>query len=142
MGLANGSLQSLKKSHVGTEAVTASDYRELHKTGCAEADRVIAKIYQKDDRRAFIATKYLWDMFANLQEVFRVLKSGSPYIIVVGNNLIRHEPFETWKYLMDYAPELGYKVECHFVSEIINHYIKVPRKERINDDHIIVLRKP
>ncbi|MCY4171157.1 MAG: DNA methyltransferase [Bacteroidetes bacterium] len=139
--LAHGSLQPLKKRHVGTESVSASDYKELHVTGCDEADRVIAEIYKKDPRRAFIATKYLWDMFANLQEVFRVLKSGSPYVIVVGNNLIREIPFETWKYLMSYAPELGYDVECHFVSEIINHYIKVPRKERINDDHVIVLRK-
>lgn len=117
VGLGERIVTVTKKSHIGTEAVAASDYRELHKTRCGEADRVIEKIYQKDDRRAFIATKYLWDMFANLQEVFRVLESGSPYIIVVGNNLIRHEPFETWKYLMDYAPELGYKVECHFVSE-------------------------
>ena len=142
LGLAQGSLQSLKKRHVGTESVSVANYRDLHLTGCPEADSVIENIFEKDPRRAFIATKYLWDMFANLQEVFRVLKNGSPYIIVVGNNLIREEPFETWKYLMSYAPELGYDVECHFVSEIINHYIKVPRKERINDDHVIVLRKP
>ncbi|MCY3629384.1 MAG: hypothetical protein F4120_02575 [Rhodothermaceae bacterium] len=142
LGLAHGSLQPLKKRHVGTESVSAIDYRDLHLTGCAEADSVIASIYEKDPRRAFIATKYLWDMFGNLQEVFRVLKPGSPYVIVVGNNLIRQIPFETWKYLMAYAPELGYDVECHFVSEIINHYIKVPRKERINDDHVIILRKP
>ncbi|MCY4000057.1 MAG: DNA methyltransferase [Bacteroidetes bacterium] len=142
LGLAEGSLQPLKKSHVGTESVSAVEYRELHLTGCIEADQVIAKIYNIDPRRAFIATKYLWDMFSNLQEVFRVLKPGSPYVIVVGNNLIRQIPFESWKYLMAYAPELGYDVEHHFVSEIINHYIKVPRKERINDDHIIVLRKP
>ena len=141
LGLAEGSLQPLKKRHVGTESVSAVEYRDLHLTGCIEADQVIAKIYNVDPRRAFIATKYLWDMFSNLQEVFRVLKPGARYAIVVGNNLIRQIPFETWKYLMAYAPELGYDVECHFVSEIINHYIKVPRKERINDDHVIVLRK-
>ncbi len=81
-------------------------------------------------------------MFTNLQEVYRTLKPGSPYILVIGNNVMRGHLFETWRYLMSYAPELGYEVECHFISEIINHYIKVPRQERINDDHIIVLRKP
>jgi len=140
--LAYGSFKPQKKRHVGTESVSAIDYRDLHLTGCTEADKVIKKIYEKDPRRAFIATKYLWDMFENLQEVFRVLKRGAPYVIIVGNNLIRQIPFETWKYLMAYAPELGYDIESHFVSEIINHYIKVPRKERINDDHIIILRKP
>ena len=76
LGFANGSLQPLKKQHVGTEAVTAKDYAELHKTGCEEADLTIGKIYEVDPRRAFIATKYLWDMFANLKEVYRVLKPG------------------------------------------------------------------
>ncbi|MCY4160831.1 MAG: hypothetical protein OXE77_03090 [Flavobacteriaceae bacterium] len=142
LGLAHGSLQPLKKRHVGTESVSVSDYKDLHLTGCHPADTVIAKIYHKDPRRAFIATKYLWDMFGNLQEVFLVLKSKATYIIVVGNNVIRQTPFETWKYLIDYATQLGYDVESHFVSEIINHYIKVPRKERINDDHVIILRKP
>ena len=141
LGLANGSLNTLKKRHIGTESVSVKDYTELHMTGCREADNIIAKIFAKDPRRAFIATKYLWDMFANLQEVHRVLKPNAPYIIVVGNNLIREELFETWRYLISYAPELGYDIECHFVSEIINHYIKVPRKEQINDEHIIVMRK-
>ena len=141
LGFANGSLRDLKEDHVGTEVVKSSDYRDLHKVDCREADAVIEKIYAMDHRRAYIASKYLLDMFANLREVNRVLKHNCPYILVVGNNLIRGIEFETWKYLRAKAPELGYRVECHFVSEIINHFIKVPRKERINSDHILVLRK-
>ena len=141
LGFANGSLQPLKKHHVGTEAVTAKDYAELHKTGCEEADLTIEKIYEVDPRRAFIATKYLWDMFANLKEVHRVLKPGAVYAIVVGNNLIRGVELETWRYLCSEAPKIGYEIECHFVSAIINHFIKIPRKERINDDYVLILRK-
>ena len=141
LGLAKGSLQPLKKHHIGTEAVIAKDYSKLQKTECKEADKVIAKIYESDPRRAYIATKYLRDMFANLQEVYRVLKPKGVYAIVVGNNLIRGIEFETWRYLCEEAPKIGYKVECHFISVIINHFIKVPRKERINDDHVLILRK-
>lgn len=141
LGFAEGSLQPLKKLHVGTEAVKAKDYSELHKTGCEEADSVIAKIYDIDPRRAYIATKYLWDMFANLREVHRVLKEGGVYAIVVGNNLIRRVEFETWRYLISEASKIGYEIECHFISAIINHFIKIPRKERINDDHVLILRK-
>lgn len=141
LGLANGSLQPLKKQHVGTEVVTAKDYAELHKTGCKQADLTIKKIYKVDPRRAFIATKYLWDMFDNLKEVYRVLKPGTVYAIVVGNNLIRGIEFETWRYLLSEAPSIGYEIECHFVSAIINHFIKIPRKERINDDYVLILRK-
>ena len=141
LGFANGSLQPLKKHHVGTEAVTVKDYAELHKTGCEEADLTIGKIYEVDPRRAFIATKYLWDMFANLKEVHRVLKPGAVYAIVVGNNLIRGVEFETWRYLVSEAPKMGYEIEYHFVSAIINHFIKIPRKERINDDYVLILKK-
>ena len=141
LGFANGSLQPLKKQHVGTEAVTAKDYAELHKTGCEQADLTIEKIYEIDPRRAFIATKYLWDMFANLKEVYRVLKPGAVFAIVIGNNLIRGIEFETWRYLISEAPKIGYEIECHFVSAIINHFIKIPRKQRINDDYVLILRK-
>jgi len=141
LGLANGSLQSLKKMHVGTETVSAQDYWTLHKTGCSIADAVIAQIYAVDSRRAYIAAKYLRDMFDNLKEVYRVLKPNGVYAIVVGNNLMRGIEFETWRYLSSEAPKIGYNLESYFVSTIINHFIKVPRKERINDDHVLVLRK-
>jgi DNA modification methylase len=141
LGFADGSLQSLKAQHVGTEVVKSKDYSELHTTGCEEADKVIEQIYRVDPRRAYIAAKYLLDMFANLEEVYRVLKKKGYYVLVVGNNLMRGFEFETWKYLYDQAPRTGFKVETYFISEIINHFIKVPRKERINDDYILVLRK-
>lgn len=141
LGFANGSLQPLKKLHVGTEAVRSKDYSILHTTGCHEADKIIREIYQVDPRRAFIAAKYVLDMLTNLKEVYRTLKPGSAYVLVIGNNLIRGFKFESWRYLRSEAPKLGFKVELHFVSAVINHFIKVPRKERINDDHVLVLRK-
>ena len=141
LGMANGSLQDLKSQHVGTEIVLAKDYVSLHKTGYALADETIGEIYAMDKRRAFIATKYILDMAANLREVYRVIKPGAAYVVVVGNNLVRGIEFETWRYLIEMAGRLGYKIECRFVSAIINHFIRVPRRERINDDHVIVMRK-
>ncbi len=141
LGFENGSLRDLKSRHVGTEVVSAKDYMEFHKTGCAAADETIYSIFQLDPRRAFIATKYILDMIQNLKEVYRVLKPKHQYVVVVGNNLVRGIQFETWRYLKMVAPEIGFDVEKHFISEIINHFIKVPRKERINDDHVLVLRK-
>lgn len=141
LGFERGSLKGLKEKHVGTEVVSAKDYSELHETGCQSADRTIEKIFRVDPRRAFIATKYIRDMVLNLEKVYRVLKPGGHYVVVVGNNTVRGFNFETWRYLMEMAPKLGYRVECNFISEIINHFIKVPRKERINDDHVLILQK-
>lgn len=141
LGLANGSLRDIKSRHVGTEVVFSHQYSTLHETGCASADQVIEKIYDMDKRRAFIASKFIKDMIANLVEVRRTLKDGGRYALVIGNNLVRGIEFETWRYLADHAPRVGYTVDKHFVSAIINHFIKVPRQQRINDDHVIILKK-
>lgn len=141
LDLANGSLTPLKKEHIGTESVSAKDYKKLHKIDIKEADKILEKIYQKDPRRAFIAYKYLSDMEENLREVKRVLKKKGKYVIVVGNNKIRGVNFESWKYLISISERVGFSINNYFGSEIIKHFIKVPRDERINTDWIIVLEK-
>lgn len=141
LGFANGSLTPMKEKHVGTETVKAIDYKKLHLIGENLADEKIKKIFEKDPRRAFICYKYLFDMKTNMTEVFRTLKKGGRYVIVVGNNTIRGEIFESWRYLMSISEQIGYKIENYFGSEIIKHFIKVPREERINTDWIIVLQK-
>jgi DNA modification methylase len=141
LGFADGTLTPLKKKHVGTESVSSQDYRIRHQIGVEAADSVIEKIFEKDPRRAYIAFKYLNDMRKNLAEVYSVLRDGGRYIIVVGNNRMRGQLFESWKYLMTLAENIGFDVENYFGSEIIKHFIKVPREERINTDWILVLRK-
>ncbi len=140
LGFASGSLKDMKAIHVGTEVVCARDYQELHNTG-SSADETIAEIYSMDPRRAYIASKYIQDMISNMKEIHRKLKPGRKYVLVIGNNMIRGIRFETWRYLRDVAPSLGFEVETNFISAIINHFIKVPRQERINDDHVLVLKK-
>lgn len=141
LGLASGSLTPLKRQHVGTESVLARDYDRLHRIGVAEADAVISRIFTDDRRRAYIAFKYLDDMRKNLAEVHRVLRPGGKYVIAVGNNRIRGQLFENWRYIMRLAEITGFAIETYFASEIINHFIKVPREERIATDWILVLAK-
>ncbi len=141
LGFAQNSLVPLKKRNVGTESVSAIHYKVRHEMGVPEADTVIAEIFKDDPRRAFIAFKYLEDMRKNLTEVHKVLCKGGRYIIVVGNNRIRGRLFENWKYLMAIAEDIGFYIETYFGSEIIKHFIKVPRGERINTDWVLVLKK-
>ncbi len=142
LGLEEGSLTPLKKRHIGTEAVSYEQYSRCHKIGIAEIDSVIERLFIVDKRRSYIAFKYLVDMSQNFREVFRVLKPGKRYIVVVGNNRIRGTVFESWKYLSMIAETIGFEIETWFSSEVIKHFIKVPREERIDQDFIIVLRKP
>jgi hypothetical protein len=41
---------------------------------------------------------------------------------------------------MAVGERVGFSVETYFASEVIRHYIKVPRKERINQDWVLVFR--
>ncbi|MDE0084602.1 MAG: DNA methyltransferase [Candidatus Poribacteria bacterium] len=141
LGFAQDSLTALKKQNVGTESVSAVHYKVRHEIGVPEADRVIANIFEDDPRRAYIAFKYLDDMRKNLIEVYKVLREGGRYVIVVGNNRIRGQLFENWKYLMPIAEEIGFEIETYFGSEIIKHFLKMPRKERIHTDWILILKK-
>ena len=141
LGFVQDSLTALKKQNVGTESVFARNYKQRHEIGVPEADKVMENIFDTDPRRAYIAFKYLDDMRKNLSEVYKVLRKGGRYIVVVGNNRIRGQLFENWKYLMPIAEKIGFEVETYFGSEIIKHFIKVPREERINTDWILVLKK-
>lgn len=141
LGFAQDSLTALKKQNVGTESVYVRNYKNRHKIGVPEADKVMANIFEVDPRRAYIVFKYLDDMRKNLTEVYKVLRKGGRYIIVVGNNRIRGQLFENWKYLMPIAEKIGFEVETYFGSEIIKHFIKVPREERMNTDWILILKK-
>ena len=141
LGIVTGSLQGIKRQHVGTEAVLSQDYKHLHSVGHPLADRVIRELYRVDPRRSYIAAKYLRDMKTNLSEVYRVLRPGGRYVVVIGSNLVRGFPFENWRYLKEMAPHVGYTLDLVCVSSIIRHFIKVPRKEQIMDDYILVMGK-
>lgn len=137
----NGSLTPLKKKYIGTESVNAKLYKELHLVNVKEADDVLKSIYKIDKRRAYIAYKFLSDMEKNIQEVCRTIKRGCRYVIVIGNNKIRGYNFKSWKYLIEIAERNNFKLEKYFGSEIIKHFIKIKRDERINTDWVIILRK-
>ena len=141
LGFAQDSLTALKKRNVGTESVSFSHYKLRNEIDVPEADKVMANIFEEDPRRAFIAFKYLDDMRKNLNEVYKVLREGGRYVVVVGNNRIRGHLFENWRYLMPIAEDIGFRIETYFGSEIIKHFIKVPRGERINTDWVLVLKK-
>ncbi len=141
LDFAKNTLLPLKRCQIGTESVFKEKYNEQHLIGVEKADVILRKIYEVDKRRAYIAYNYLHDMELNLREVYRTIKKGSRYIVVVGNNRIRNNTFESWRYLIEIAERTGFSLETYFGSEIIKHFIKVPRQERINTDWIIVLKK-
>ncbi len=133
-------LAEAKRAHIGTEVVRVADYRELHRYGLPELDAQVERLYAVDKRRAYIVHQYFVDMERNFREVKRVLRPGRHYVVVVGNNIIRGQEVPTHRFLMGVAERAGLETETYFASEVIRHYIKVPRKERINEDWVLVFR--
>jgi DNA modification methylase len=141
LGLCSNSLADLKKEHIGTESVYVKDYKKLHLIGVKELDEKLEKVFKQDPRRSYIAYKYFNDMRENLSEVYKALKVGGRYALVVGNNNIRGEAFENWKYLMELAKEAGFSIETFFSSKIIRHFMRFNATDKIKIDWIIVLKK-
>jgi DNA modification methylase len=134
-------LAEAKRQHIGTEVVRAADYRTLHHYGLPELDALVAELYEVDPRRAYIVHRYVVDMEQNFREVWRVLKPGGRYVVVVGNNLIRGREVPTHRFLGAVGERVGFETETYFASQVIRHYIKVPRKERIAEDWVLVFKR-
>ncbi len=140
----NEPLSKMKRNYIGTETVYKDEYSELQITNYSTLNPILEKIYQIDARRSFIVYKFFEDMKAKLGETFRVLRPGGKYCITIGSNLIRGVPVESHKILTEIAtsPDIGFKHERSFFSGLIRHFIKIPRKERMHGEWVIILQKP
>lgn len=139
-------LREKKKKYLGTESIKLKDERsnlDILKESMLLKNS-FEKIVKVDEKRSLILKKFFEDMKTNLLEVYRVLKPGGYYVIVIGNSTIRNVNVESWKILKDIAINIGFKYSVHFGYEIKNPYIRIPRGNRggkISIDHILVVQK-
>ncbi len=140
----DGPLSLMKRNYIGTETVYKKEYSQLQATGYATVDPLLKKIYQQDPRRSFIVFKFVKDMTKQLSETYRVLRPGGRYCIAIGSNLIRGVKVESHKMLSEIATNhrVGFELERSFFSGLIRHFIRIPRKERMLGEWVLILRKP
>ncbi|MFW9966273.1 MAG: DNA methyltransferase [Candidatus Thorarchaeota archaeon] len=140
----DGPLSNMKRKYIGTETVYKDEYIRLRTSGFDSLDPLLRKIYNEDPRRSYIAFKFFEDMKEQLKEIHRVLQPGSHYCVVIGNNVIRGNVVESHKILTEIATsdDVGFKIDKSFFSGVIRHFIKIPRKERMAGEWVLVLRKP
>ena len=145
LGLVNGDpLSKMKRNYIGTEAVFSYEYNTIPETEYTKLNWLVKQVYGKDQRRAYILYKFFMDMERNLQEVFRVLKPGARYCVVIGNNTVRDTYVKSHEIItqMALSENIGFELENYFHSGLINNYIKIPRKERMPGEWVLVLKKP
>ena len=144
LGLLTAPLSAMKREYIGTETVYKSEYSELKSSGMHSLDPVLRAIFDRDPRRSYITYRFFEDMTAQLREVSRVLRSGGRYCIAIGNNQIRGVEVPSHEILAEIAASsrVGFELERRFFSGLIRHFIRIPRKERMQGEWVLVLRKP
>ncbi|MHA2041277.1 MAG: DNA methyltransferase [Candidatus Thorarchaeota archaeon] len=140
----DGPLSKMKRRYIGTETVYKKEYAQLRTTGITSLDSLLAKIYDIDPRRSYIVFKFFEDMKQQFIETYRILRPGGCYCVAIGNNLIRGYPVHSHSILTEIATseEVGFTLTKSFFSGVIRHFIKIPRKERMSGEWVLVLRKP
>ncbi|MFX0055434.1 MAG: DNA methyltransferase [Promethearchaeota archaeon] len=139
----DGPLSNMKRKYIGTETVYKDEYARLRVSGFESLDPLLERIFDRDPRRSFIVFKFFEDMKGQLKETFRVLHPGGYYCVAIGNNVIRGNLVESHRILEEIATsdDVGFMIEKTFFSGVIRHFIKIPRKERMAGEWILVLRK-
>ncbi len=137
-------LSKMKRRYIGTETVYKEEYLERQISNYTTLDNVLRRIFKSDPRRSFIVYKFFDDMKKQLSETYRVLRPGAKYCLAIGNNLIRGIRVESHKILSEIATSssIGFKLERSFFSGLIRHFIKIPRKERMHGEWVLILEKP
>ncbi|MGY5875649.1 MAG: DNA methyltransferase [Candidatus Thorarchaeota archaeon] len=140
----DGPLSKMKRKYIGTEAVYKKEYQDLGVSGYEQLDSLLERIYLSDPRRSFITFKFFEDMKEQLRETYRVLRPGGHYCIAIGNNVIRGVHVKSHEILSEIArsEDVGFELDRMFFSGLIRHFIRIPRKERMSGEWVIILRKP
>lgn len=138
-------LSEFAEQFVGTERVPYDEYKELRLVGNGRADAVLRRIYQSSPQRAGIVSRYFRDMRAVMSEVHRVLKPGSWFVLVVGDNTVCGNIVENHSILAEIAEhDVGFSLQTILVDEIRSRGLITKRHETaglITDEWVLMLKK-
>ena len=140
----NNKLRDFEKENIGREHYSVAEYKEIIQLSIPEIDKVILKIWNKSKLRAHINANYLLEMKQSITEMYRVLKKDMYCIIVIGNNEVCGEVFETQKFIRLIAEEIGFKTELVLVDDIHSRGLMTKRNKTasiINSEWILIFKK-
>lgn len=138
------STSEIDGSIIGSSKAYVRDYGSFEPTiAVGDLAAILGKLKVVDLKSAYIVNRYFEDMQANLREVNRVLKRGSRYCVVIGENTFRKVQIPTYRILAELAKESGFGLEESYVYDVINRHLDIPRwnDSRIERDHILILKK-
>lgn len=142
--LNNMTIPELDKQSIGREHFSKSEYKDLHTIGIENIDKILLKIYKKNQLRAYITYKYLSEMQEAFEHFFKVLKSNGYFVIIIGNNTITGYKFMTYKYLIQIAEKIGFVTKLVLIDDIKSRGLMTKRNKTANiisREYVIVFQK-
>lgn len=136
-------LNKLERVNIGREIHKKSDWI-IKKTGIQQADIVIEEVNKNNPERAYIAYKYIEEMKTSIDEMYRILKNDGYLILIIGNNKITGQEFNTQEYLGEYAINKGMKLEFKLIDDIKSYGLMTKRNKTadiISREYVLALKK-
>ena len=139
LGLAPGNkLRPLELVSIGREHYRRSEYA-AGSFAEGPAGDVLERIRRINPLRSHIASTYLKEMLEALTTTTRRLRRGGRLILVIGNNTISGEKFESSKYVSQMVTSLGLDLELELVDDIRSRGLMTKRNKTaamITQEHI------
>lgn len=137
-------VRELKRHNIGREDYRQDEISESY-TGIEPADKVLKNLYGKGKtKRAFLAANYLNEMKVALDESCRVLKQNGYMVIVIGNNTVCGQSFDTQDYLTNYLVGKGMQLQYKLIDDIKSYGLMTKRNKTANTitrEWILVFKK-
>ena len=145
LGLAGtGQLKPLENKTIGREHLLKNEVKNISSTSVSSANKVLARIRQKNPVRAAICSTYLNEMEQVIKQVSEVIKAGGYFVLVIGNNEVCGEKFLSSRYLAELASNSGFDLEMKMVDEIKSRGLMTKRNRSagiIAREWVLVFKK-
>jgi hypothetical protein len=141
-------LTELRARYIGAEKINGTQYAELPDKTAS----IIRQLEERDRRKSSILWKYFTEMQAVLTEMYRVLRTDAPAIIVVGPSIMHGIDVQTHHCLAEMAQETGFSVIGVVQRSLDRNKRMMPARfgkktdamieQRMHEEYVIGLLKP
>lgn len=148
LGKSVADLSVLRAGYIGSERIGHTRYAALPD----RPETIIRQLAERDSNKAAILRKYFVEMRSVLAEIYRVLRSDSAAIVVVGTSMMRGIDIHTHYCLADIAVVLGFDVIGMAQRTLDRNKRMMPARfgkktdsmieQRMHEEYVIGLLKP
>jgi DNA modification methylase len=141
-------LSELRADYIGSERIGNFKYAALPD----RPETIIRQLMRQDSKKAAILRKYFVEMQFVISEMYRVLRSDSAAIIIVGTSVMRGIDVQTHYCLADIADKVGFDVVGVVQRVLDRNKRMMPARfgkktdsmieQRMHEEYVIGLLKP